>query len=94
MVSTTHFKRLWPRVRFTLAMLCGGLPTVATAAEAQIAVAANFTAPMRALVQQFSAQYPTRYGLSQAQRASCTVKFFMAHPSTPFYPPIKPQQRA
>jgi molybdate transport system substrate-binding protein len=58
MVFTTHFKRLWPRVSFTLAMLCGGLPTVATAAEAQIAVAANFTAPMRALVQQFSAQYP------------------------------------
>jgi len=58
MVSTTPFKRLLPRVLVTLAMLCGGLPTVAMAAEAHIAVAANFTAPMRALVQQFSARSP------------------------------------
>jgi molybdate transport system substrate-binding protein len=58
MVSTTPFKRLLPRVLVTLGMLCGGLPTVAMAAEAHIAVAANFTAPMRALVQQFSARSP------------------------------------
>jgi molybdate transport system substrate-binding protein len=58
MVFTIHFKRLLPRVLVMLAALCGGLQTVAMAAEAHIAVAANFTAPMRALVHQFSMQSP------------------------------------
>ncbi len=58
MIRTIDFKCFLPRALVALAMLCGGLPTVAMAAEAHIAVAANFTAPMRALVQQFSAQSP------------------------------------
>ena len=58
MVSTTHFKHLLARIGVALAILCGGPPTSAVAAEANIAVAANFTAPMRVLVQQFSAQSP------------------------------------
>ena len=58
MVFTTHFKRLLPRALATLALLSGGLATGAMAAEAHIAVAANFAAPMGALVQQFKAQSP------------------------------------